>query len=147
MILCSSSFDAFFCTCCVYDREFRMEVDVPMRRGFDLFRRLIGITDPRSIIVRPHPWINEQNERPLSPSECTHQASTTCQHEYSNYSYEYSRNLVYTTAFCRTRMSTHISIPFWIYSLEIYWVLEIVLIVGFYALRSETSIHFILIDS
>ena len=43
----------------------------------------------------------------IIPGECTRQASTTSQHEYSKYTCEYSWSFMYLGTICSTRMSTH----------------------------------------
>ena len=62
------------------------------------------------------------------PSENTPQASTTCQHEYSDYSWKYSRSFhMYEYCSC-TLMNTHISFSLQADSYAIMSVLNIVLV-------------------
>ena len=93
-------------------------------------------------IYRDNKWNEDKkNFSNTCPSETTHQESTTCQHEYSNYSYGYSWNFMCIYTHSCTVKSTQMSS-----SLRTYWktkpeVLIVVLILVHFKVCSKTFMH------
>jgi hypothetical protein len=85
----------------VYIRKWEKSLIEQQEKENELYRRFrddIFLTTQKTI-EEMHNILNDLGKKDPNiqityPSECTHQESTTCQHEYSYYSHEYSNNFM-----------------------------------------------------